>query len=122
LPAVFESSQFVKNKYSKTIKDIGVSSKNFPDTKVWLKADANKIIDPYKSLPKVFEDFDESFVIISEMEDISDGGAALTAYGKLQYTDMEEKERTAITNSLLKYCELDTLAMVMIYEHLRELV
>ena len=49
----------------------------------------------------------------------SSGGAALTAYTKLQYQDLLEIERSEITNSLLKYCELDTLAMVMIYEHFK---
>ena len=34
---------------------------------------------------------------------------------------MSEKERAEITKGLLKYCELDTLAMVMIYEHLIEI-
>lgn len=33
---------------------------------------------------------------------------------------MTENERKEITNGLLKYCELDTLAMVMIYEHFKE--
>jgi uncharacterized protein YprB with RNaseH-like and TPR domain len=56
---------------------------------------------------------------ISDMENIADGGAALTAYSKLQYVDMTTKEREEITQGLLKYCELDTLAMVMIYEHFR---
>jgi uncharacterized protein YprB with RNaseH-like and TPR domain len=55
------------------------------------------------------------------MEGIADGGAALTAYAKLQYQDMTERERTEITQGLLKYCELDTLAMVMIYEHFKEI-
>ncbi len=50
------------------------------------------------------------------MEDIADGDAALTAYGKLQYTNMSPEERLELKNSLLKYCELDTLAMVMIVE------
>ncbi|MDX1544891.1 MAG: hypothetical protein R3214_13190 [Christiangramia sp.] len=56
------------------------------------------------------------------MENIADVGAALTAYRKLRYTDMPEEERQEIKNSLLKYCELNTFAMVMIYEHLRELI
>jgi len=38
---------------------------------------------------------------------------------KLQYTDMAEEERLEIKKSLFKYCELDTLAMVMIYEYFR---
>lgn len=55
------------------------------------------------------------------MENIADGATALTAYGKLQYMDIPEEERLEIENSLLKYCELDSLAMLMIYEHLRDL-
>ena len=53
------------------------------------------------------------------MDSIADGGAALTAYSKLQFTDMSTDERTELRKSLLKYCELDTLAMVMLYEHFR---
>jgi hypothetical protein len=34
---------------------------------------------------------------------------------------MSDKEREEITKGLLKYCELDTLAMVMVYEHLVEI-
>jgi hypothetical protein len=59
---------------------------------------------------------------LSEMDGIADGGMALTAYAKLQYVDMSEREREELTHGLKKYCELDTLAMVMIYEHFRELV
>jgi hypothetical protein len=44
----------------------------------------------------------------------------LKAFAKLQYVDMGEREREEITLGLKKYCELDTLAMVMIYEHFRE--
>ena len=56
------------------------------------------------------------------IKNINDGGAALTAYGKIQYVDMSNHERELIKESLLKYCELDTLAMVMIYEHLKYLL
>ena len=122
LPAVFEVSEVVKRKYSQPIGAIGINSKNFDANKVWLLANADaSIVDPYQSLPKPFDEFPDNFEIISEIEELSDGGAALTAYGKLQYTDMAQKEREAISDALLRYCELDTLAMVMIYEHLREL-
>lgn len=56
---------------------------------------------------------------LSQIENIEDGGAALTAYGKIQYTDMTKDEREKIGTALKRYCELDTLAMVMIYEHLK---
>jgi len=59
---------------------------------------------------------------LSELEGIADVGMALTAYAKLQYVDMSEREREELTSGLKKYCELDTLAMVMIYEHFREVV
>ena len=45
---------------------------------------------------------------------ISEGGAAATAYARLQFEDMNEKTRQKINTALLRYCELDTLAMVMI--------
>jgi len=59
---------------------------------------------------------------LSELEGIADVGMALTAYAKLQYVDISEREREELTSGLKKYCELDTLAMVMIYEHFREVV
>jgi hypothetical protein len=74
-------------------------------------------------LPPLFEGWAESDLEdnVSEMDGIADGGMALTAYAKLQYQDMTDKERAEITSGLLKYCELDTLAMVMIYEHFKEI-
>lgn len=121
LPAIFESSLFIRDKYSKPIKDIGLTSLNFSAKHIWLNMENNKVKDPYKSLGKPFEEWDESFERLSDIEEINNGGAALTAYGLTQYTDMSEAERNNIKASLLKYCELDTLAMVMVYEHLMEL-
>ena len=121
LPAVLKSSQFVQEKYSKPIGAIGVSSKNLPDNHIWLKKLDNEIIDPYKSLPPVHKNISQEEIEarLSNIDNIDDGGAALTAYGKIQYTDMTEKEREDIAEALKRYCELDTLAMVMIYEHLK---
>jgi hypothetical protein len=101
-----------------------VSSKNLQDDHVWLKKLDNEIIDPYKSLPPVHKNIsqDEIEARLSSIDNIDDGGAALTAYGKIQYTDMTEKEREDIAEALKRYCELDTLAMVMIYEHLKSLL
>ena len=122
LPAVLKSSEFLKNKYAQPIGSIGVSSRNFDSNHIWLKVEQGEVINPYKLLPKVFEDWSEEQIeqSLSEIEDIADGGAALTAYGKLQYTDMSNHEREQLSNALLKYCELDTLAMVMIFEHFKE--
>lgn len=122
LPAVLNSSEYLQHKYSRSIAEIGLSSRNFDEGHVWFHFENGKLLSPYKILPPLFEDWtDEQLnTTVSGMEDIADGGAALTAYGKLQYTDMPEEERLAIKASLLKYCELDTLAMVMIFEYFRE--
>ena len=124
LPAVLKSSKFVENKYSKSIGAINVSSKNFDSNHIWLAQKDGEIVSPYKMLPSLFENMteDEIEATLSELEDVSDGGAALTAYGKLQYTNMSNKEREELTKALKRYCELDTLAMVMIFEHLKSLV
>ena len=52
-----------------------------------------------------------------ERGEIRDGGAAMVAYAKMQFTQMSGQERQNIIKALLRYCEMDTLAMVMIYEH-----
>jgi hypothetical protein len=52
---------------------------------------------------------------------IDDGGAAMTAWGRMQFTEMNPAERDAIAAVLLKYCELDTLSMIWILEYWRNL-
>lgn len=123
LPAALNSSPFLQTKYGMPLHDINLSSKNFEENHIWLRIENNEVINPYKILPPLFEGWNELELAdtISEVDTISDGGAALSAYAKLQYQDMTEIERTEITTGLLKYCELDTLAMVMIYEHLKEI-
>ena len=124
LPASLSSSKFLQEKYSKPLNQINISSKNFPENHVWLEIENDFVKSPYKMLPPLFEGWSEEQIenTLSEIEDIANGGAALTAYGKLQYTDMEQGEVDELTSALLKYCELDTLAMVMIYEHFKEII
>ncbi|CAL66559.1 DUF2779 domain-containing protein [Christiangramia forsetii] len=118
LPASLNSSKYLKEKYSKPINEIKITSKNFSKEHIWLEIENDIVKNPYEMLPPVFQDWSEDEIekTLSEIEGIADGGAALTAYGKLQYTDMEQAEVDKITSALLKYCELDTLAMVMIFE------
>ena len=47
---------------------------------------------------------------------IAEGGAAATAYSRLQFEDISPEARAKINAALLRYCELDTLAMVMIVQ------
>jgi hypothetical protein len=51
---------------------------------------------------------------------IAEGGAAATAYARLQFEDLNPESRQKIREALLRYCELDTLAMVMIVEAWKE--
>lgn len=67
-------------------------------------------------LPPLFKDVDDDSGFITG-ERLANGGDAMVAYAKLQYTQMNDVEREAVMNGLLKYCELDTMAMVMIWEH-----
>ncbi|MFV0218031.1 DUF2779 domain-containing protein [Empedobacter falsenii] len=121
LPAILNSSKYLQNKYGSQLDKINVSSLNFSSDHIWLKKVDNEIQSPYKMLPSLFEEWNETDKenTISELEDIDNGGAALTAYAKLQYVDMSDDERKEIEIALLKYCELDTLAMVMVYEHFK---
>jgi succinate dehydrogenase flavin-adding protein (antitoxin of CptAB toxin-antitoxin module) len=48
---------------------------------------------------------------------IREGGAAMTAYAQMQFTQMPDDERQRYCAALLRYCELDTLAMVFLFEY-----
>lgn len=125
LPAILNSSGFLKEKYSKPVYGAadGIKSHNYKNWK-WVEFKEDKVVDPYKLLPKMFQDAsDKDFnILLSEDEEIRDGGAALTAYAKMQFEEMSEYEREEIKKALLKYCELDTMAMVMIYEGWKDLL
>jgi len=125
LPAFLRSSQYLQKKYSKPIKEIGLNSLNdLSGNTVWVQIVDGVIQDPYKQLPAMFENIDDDSDIFEELElkEIKNGGAALVAYAYLQYVDLPDMERQEIINGLYRYCELDTLAMVMIYEGLLELI
>ena len=111
LPAVIKICEFVNKKYSKKIGEINTTSLNFSNDHVWIQ-DGN--LDPYSSLP--IPDFSTITKPVGDINKLNNGGDALTAYAKIQYLEMSSQERKIIKESLLKYCELDTLAMVMIYE------
>jgi hypothetical protein len=120
LPAVFRDSEFLRTKYKMPIygSENGPSSLNFSNW-TWLTTNTNgEIIDPYKLLPAIFTDEElEQIEPMVNASEIADGGAAMMAYALMQFTEMSEAEARKIQDALLKYCELDTFAMVMIFEH-----
>ncbi len=124
LPAILNSSRFLRKKYSQPIYGAagGIPSLNYKDWK-WIEIENGRVIDPYKLLPKMFQDISEKdFALLSDSDELRDGGAALTAYARMQFEAMSEYERAEIRKALLQYCELDTLAMVMIFEGWQDLI
>jgi hypothetical protein len=124
LPAMLKQSKFIQNKYAQPLGQLNMTSSNFDPSHCWLKTVNGEVQNPYAMLPPLFANWsnDQLDELFSDMEDLNNGGAALTAYGYLQYTDMSELERQELMSGLLRYCELDTLAMVMIYEGFKEMV
>ncbi|MCA3034209.1 MAG: hypothetical protein ING33_03220 [Rhodocyclaceae bacterium] len=51
---------------------------------------------------------------------LAEGGAATTAWARIQFEETDGLEVDRVAAALLRYCELDTLAMVMVYEAWRE--
>ena len=122
LPAVLEASKLLQQKYSQPVYgSTELISRNF-NSWVWVQFDQDgKIVDPYKLLPEIFAD-----VHVAEMDslilegNIADGGAAMTAYARMQFTNMSDVERNLARKALLKYCELDTFAMVLIFQYWKQ--
>ena len=79
----------------------------------WIQGTA----DPYELLPPVSADFPlEAERVFGEGDRIDQCGAAMTAYAKVQFTQCSAAEVAGVEKALLQYCELDTLAMVMLWE------
>ncbi|WP_018988639.1 DUF2779 domain-containing protein [Aromatoleum toluclasticum] len=116
LPALMCSSDFLRDRYGKpTYGGTGVSL-NFEQPIAWWQMHDGTVVDPYLLLPPIFEDVSQQEIEAVEAglsEDLREGGAAMAAYGRLQFEDLPTKQREAICAALLRYCELDTLAMVM---------
>ncbi len=120
LPATLNCSDFLQEKYSKPIYGApeGISSRNYRN-KQWIQLGPNKsVIDPYKSLEPIFSVEEDRIIQAMYPEtEIADGGAAMMAYARMQFTEMDEREASRISQALLRYCELDTFAMVLLYEY-----
>lgn len=121
LPAVMGSSAFIRQAYSQPLYGVpgGMESHNFKGFAWWAKGADGRVLDPYGKL-KIYatdllgqgsgdEPQDQSSVI-------ADGGAATTAYARLQFEDLSDEQRVRIKEAMLRYCELDTLAMAMVVQ------
>ena len=69
-------------------------------------------------LPALFPD--DPALDYHNLEQIHNGGEAMTIFPQIKDMSPEEAEKTRY--NLLKYCELDTYAMVKVWEKLREVI
>ena len=118
LPALMRNSGTLKDVYEKAWYGSNVSL-NHKTPIAWWQIHEGVVNDPYKLLPPIFDDIreDEIEAITSDLpEELRDGGAAMSAYSRLQFEDLSLRKRLAIRDALLRYCELDTLAMVMVLQ------
>lgn len=129
LPAVMRESRYLRTRYSLPIYGVpfGIPSLNWKESErqMWWAKVNGSVVSPYDMLPPVFPDITMADVANVEFDadldmEIREGGAAMTAYARLQFEELVPKVRLHIEHALLRYCELDTLAMVMIYEAWRE--
>ena len=119
LPAVMSSSAFLKNRYSQRIYGTDAfRSHNFANHVWWVSSEDGDPINPYQLLGanqnediKAQPTADDGAVVT-----ISEGGAAMSHYVQCQSGRFDSGYVRDVEDSLLKYCELDTLAMVMIMQ------
>ena len=81
----------------------------------WFKkyvSDPSSILNPYDTLAPVIYEMEEEEVV-------KDGTGAMRAYHELMFGSLKEdkKRRDQLKQLLLQYCELDTMAMVIIWKY-----
>ena len=125
LPAVLKTSNLLRKKYSQPIYGAaeGIRSFNFKDFVWWKQRLGGAVVNPYEFLKGnasalLGDEADE--YLEAEKIGIAEGGAAAAAYSRLQFESLDLASREQIKSALLCYCELDTLAMVMIVEAWKE--
>jgi len=124
LPAVLRHSPAIRNRYAQPIYGTpAMPSHNFHE-QLWVVEHHGAALDPYQLLSPLFgeHELDEALTRLAEREGevVANGAAAMIAYAKLQDPRLPTVERQELRVQLLRYCELDTLAMVMVYEALKD--
>lgn len=126
--------------YKKTFECTRIKelAETFPDLAEHLlniKDNIKDLLDPFQSgyyynkamggsfsiksvLPAIFPD--DPALNYKNLEQIHNGGEAMSIFPKIK--DMPEDEQKSTRHNLLKYCELDTYAMVKVWEELRRVV
>ena len=123
LPAMIMASETLRRVYAQPVYGVagGIPSLNDWGAEGfrWLAGDEPDTAgDPYERLRDLAESLlpEEGRSLAQRTSIIAEGGAAATAYARLQCGTMSPGERAQTENALKRYCELDTLAMVMIVQ------
>lgn len=130
-----DGSSSIKRLLSPTLKSSDVlerlygsqaySSSNFTDVQWFQRVNGggDNVRDPYD----ILVEYDKMNGTAQKSQSdttlvVAEGGAAIAAYSALQQSNdkLSPEERSAIKASLLRYCELDTLAMAMIVQAWQE--
>ena len=113
LPAIMSTSKILKHKYS-TPLSFGTNLNDY----ILFKEVNGNVIDPYDILPQIKDltskDLNKA---LFHKDSLKDGSGAMKAFQVLQFSQISETEKKGLRKGLLNYCELDTLAMLMLYEH-----
>jgi hypothetical protein len=93
--------------------------KNWLSKENLLGESENGILDPYKLLEKRIIDETRNQVV-----NVKNGGDAMVAYRDMLYgiSKNNPAAKQAYNKALKQYCKLDTLAMVVIWEHWQDLI
>lgn len=121
LPAVMAASPFLRERYSPPSYGAagGIPSRNFTNWSWWRTGPDGQPVNPYDLLPPVFDDLPAEVLAALEVDEdleLAEGGSATTAWARMQFEDSPALEREQLRQALLRYCELDTLAMVMVFQ------
>lgn len=103
LQSIMAISPRLKNVYTKPY-----SSSNYDSTIWWQSDNKGTAMSPYRLMLNDNEKQDEG---------VRRGTEAMVVYASLLSEDLSPGDRERYRKALLRYCELDTLAMVMIYQH-----
>jgi len=124
LPSMIKHSGYLQTFYGQKDlygNNLVIHSHNF-DNMQWIVKTKDGFVDPYQLLINPLPVEEQ----VSEMEkedstiEINNGGLALIAYAKVHHHSLKQSQIKAYENALLRYCELDTLAMVMVFQTLQE--
>lgn len=118
LPSMLQACDALRQMYQQPHYGGGrPNSKNFHEPMAWWVPGPDGLpLDPYTLLPPVFTDLRVEDDEEEGGPTLAHGGAALYAYARLQFEYVTPEERKAWSQALLRYCELDTLAMAMIVQ------